>query len=130
MPVGAVLREIARHLDQGAREVVLTGVDLTSWGHDMPGAPRLGRLVRAILDAFPTLGRLRLSSLDGVEIDAELFELLAGEARVMPHVHLSLQHGHDLILKRMKRRHSRCRRHAAGRKRCAPGDRTLPSAPT
>jgi threonylcarbamoyladenosine tRNA methylthiotransferase MtaB len=103
----AVLREVGRHLAQGAAEVVLTGVDVTSWGHDLPDAPTLGSLVRAVLDAFPTLARLRMSSLDGVEIDAELFELLAGEPRVMPHLHLSLQHGHDLLLKRMKRRHSR-----------------------
>ena len=100
-----VLREIERHFD--APEVVLTGVDVTSWGHDLPGAPPLGSLVRAILEEFPHLRRLRMSSLDGVEIDAELFELLAGEPRVMPHLHLSLQHGHDLILKRMKRRHAR-----------------------
>ena len=86
---------------------MLTGVDVTSWGHDLPDQPALGSLVRAILDAFPTLARLRMSSLDGVEIDAGLFELLASEERVMPHLHLSLQHGHDLILKRMKRRHSR-----------------------
>ena len=102
-----VLGEIERHLDHGAAEVVLTGVDVTSWGHDLPGEPRLGALVRAVLRAFPALARLRLSSLDGVEIDDELFELIAGEPRVMPHLHLSLQHGHDLILKRMKRRHSR-----------------------
>ena len=107
LPVAEVLRKVDRHLDQGAPEVVLTGVDVTSWGHDLAGRPRLGGLLRAILDAFPQLHRLRLSSLDGVEIDGELFELLAGEERVMPHLHLSLQHGHDLILKRMKRRHSR-----------------------
>jgi threonylcarbamoyladenosine tRNA methylthiotransferase MtaB len=105
--VGAVLREVERHLEHGAPEVVLTGVDTTSWGDDLSGRPRLGALVRAILEAFPALGRLRLSSLDGVEIDPELFELLAGEPRVMPHLHLSLQHGDDLILKRMKRRHTR-----------------------
>jgi len=91
----------------GAQELVLTGVDLTSWGHDLPNAPRLGDLVAALLAAFPRLPRLRLSSLDGVEIDPLLLDLIAGEARVMPHVHLSLQHGHDLILKRMKRRHTR-----------------------
>ena len=107
LPVAAVLREVERHLARGAREVVLTGVDLTSWGHDLAERPALGALVRAILSAFPELARLRLSSLDGIEIDPELFALLAGEPRVMPHVHLSLQHGHDLILKRMKRRHSR-----------------------
>ena len=105
--VAQVLQEVERHLDTGAAEVVLTGVDVTSWGHDLPNAPRLGALVAAILDTFPALARLRLSSLDGVEIDPTLFDLLAGEPRVMPHLHLSLQHGHDLILKRMKRRHSR-----------------------
>ncbi|MDE2620492.1 MAG: MiaB/RimO family radical SAM methylthiotransferase, partial [Sphingomonadales bacterium] len=107
LPVAAVLREIERHLDEGAREVVLTGVDLTSWGHDVAGAPRLGALAEAILRAFPELPRLRLSSVDGIEIDPLLLELIAGEHRIMPHVHLSLQHGHDLILKRMKRRHQR-----------------------
>ena len=107
LPITEVLREVEQHLAQGALEVVLTGVDVTSWGKDLPGSLSLGRLVRAILYAFPQLRRLRMSSLDGVEIDPELFELLAGEPRVMPHLHLSLQHGHDLILKRMKRRHLR-----------------------
>ncbi|KPF64943.1 MiaB/RimO family radical SAM methylthiotransferase [Porphyrobacter sp. AAP60] len=107
LPVTEVLREVETHLAVGAKEVVLTGVDLTSWGHDLADAPRLGVLVAAILDAFPALPRLRLSSVDGVEIDEALFELLAHEARVMPHLHLSLQHGADLILKRMKRRHLR-----------------------
>jgi threonylcarbamoyladenosine tRNA methylthiotransferase MtaB len=107
LTVTQVLREIELHLEQGAPEVVLTGVDVTSWGHDLPNGPRLGSLVRAILEAFPRLARLRMSSLDGVEIDGELFELFAGEPRLMPHLHLSLQHGHDLILKRMKRRHLR-----------------------
>ena len=107
LPITEVLREVEQHLAQGALEVVLTGVDVTSWGKDLPGSPSLGSLVRAILDAFPQLRRLRMSSLDGVEIDPELFELLASEPRVMPHLHLSLQHGHDLILKRMKRRHLR-----------------------
>ncbi|MEP7222002.1 MAG: MiaB/RimO family radical SAM methylthiotransferase [Novosphingobium sp.] len=102
-----VINEARRHLAQGAREIVLTGVDVTSWGHDLPDVPRLGDLAEALLEACPALQRLRLSSLDGVEIDGALFELLASEARVMPHVHLSLQHGHDLILKRMRRRHSR-----------------------
>ncbi|MCC6829410.1 MAG: MiaB/RimO family radical SAM methylthiotransferase [Novosphingobium sp.] len=105
--VAAVLEDVARHIDAGAREVVLTGVDLTSWGDDLPGAPRLGALAEAILAAFPALPRLRLSSVDGVEIDPALFDLIAGEARVMPHIHLSLQSGDDMILKRMKRRHSR-----------------------
>ncbi len=107
LPVDAVLRDVERHLAHGARELVLTGVDLTSWGHDLDQTSRLGTLVAAILDSFPELPRLRLSSLDGVEIDPLLFDLLAGEKRVMPHVHLSLQHGDDLILKRMKRRHLR-----------------------
>lgn len=107
LTVTAVLSEIERHLTLGAREVVLTGVDLTSWGHDLPGAPGLGALVEAILGAFPELMRLRLSSVDGVEIDPLLHELIASEPRLMPHLHLSLQHGDDLILKRMKRRHSR-----------------------
>jgi threonylcarbamoyladenosine tRNA methylthiotransferase MtaB len=107
LPVAQVLREVERHLARGAREVVLTGVDVTSWGGDLPGRPPLGGLVQAILDAFPELARLRMSSLDGVEIDEPLFELFTNEPRLMPHLHLSLQHGHDLILKRMKRRHRR-----------------------
>ena len=105
--INAVRREVARSLELGAQEVVLTGVDLTSWGNDLGPGQRLGQLVAALLQAFPDLPRLRLSSVDGVEIDPLLFELLAGESRVMPHVHLSLQHGADLILKRMKRRHLR-----------------------
>lgn len=107
LDIDQVLAEIERHLGAGAKEIVLTGVDLTSWGHDLSGEPRLGQLVQAILDRCPALQRLRLSSLDGIEVDPLLFELIAGEARVLPYVHLSLQHGDDLILKRMKRRHSR-----------------------
>lgn len=107
LTVQQVLREVERHLDQGAPEVVLTGVDVTSWGHDLPGKPPLGELVRQVLDTFPQLQRLRMSSLDGVEVDPLLFELFAAEPRMMPHIHLSLQHGSDLILKRMKRRHLR-----------------------
>lgn len=107
LSVPQVLAEVERHLDQGAPEVVLTGVDVTSWGHDLPDSPKLGTLVQAVLDTFPALRRLRMSSLDGVEIDPLLFELFTQEERVMPHIHLSLQHGHDLILKRMKRRHLR-----------------------
>ncbi len=107
LPIAEVLGTVERHLALGSREVVLTGVDLTSWGHDLSGAPGLGALTAAILKAFPELGRLRLSSVDGVEIDPELLELIATNPRLMPHVHLSLQHGDDLILKRMKRRHSR-----------------------
>ena len=107
LPVGEVLREIERDLAHGAAEVVLTGIDLTGWGHALPGSQRLGDLVAAILREFTALARLRLSSLDGIEIDPLLENLIACERRVMPHVHLSLQHGHDLILKRMKRRHLR-----------------------
>ena len=104
--VADVLTDIAAHLERGAGEVVLTGVDLTSWGADLPGAPRLGSLAQAILAAFPALPRLRLSSVDVAEVDPALLDLLAGEARMMPHLHLSLQSGDDLVLKRMKRRHT------------------------
>lgn len=106
-PIAPVVADVARQVAGGVREIVLTGVDLTAWGLDLPGAPRLGALVTAILRGCPALPRLRLSSLDGVEIDAELYDLLGSEPRVMPHLHLSLQHGHDIILKRMKRRHLR-----------------------
>ncbi len=123
LSIAAVLKEVERHLAAGAGEVVLTGVDLTSWGHDLPGGPRLGVLVDAILTTFPRLERLRLSSLDGVEIDPLLLDLIGGEPRIMPYVHLSLQHGHDLILKRMKRRHLRGDAIALveGLRRCRPG---------
>ncbi|MFC3580603.1 tRNA (N(6)-L-threonylcarbamoyladenosine(37)-C(2))-methylthiotransferase MtaB [Sphingomonas hylomeconis] len=107
VPAGAVVERIAGLVAAGHREVVLTGVDLTSYGPDLPGAPTLGLLVERILRDVPALERLRLSSLDGIEIDDRLFALLTQEARIMPHVHLSLQAGDDLILKRMKRRHSR-----------------------
>ncbi|MDZ4308164.1 MiaB/RimO family radical SAM methylthiotransferase [Allopontixanthobacter sp.] len=107
LTIAEVLQEVGRCMDFGAAEIVLTGVDVTSWGQDLPGKPQLGQLVLAILEEFPQLPRVRMSSLDGIEIDPLLFELFASEPRVMPHLHLSLQHGHDLILKRMKRRHSR-----------------------
>ncbi|NQZ48359.1 MAG: MiaB/RimO family radical SAM methylthiotransferase [Erythrobacter sp.] len=107
MTIAEVLSEVEHHLALGAREMVLTGVDVTSWGHDLPDTPPLGALVEAVLVRFPELDRLRMSSLDGIEIDPKLFDLFASEARVMPHLHLSLQHGADLILKRMKRRHLR-----------------------
>ncbi|KQX25456.1 MULTISPECIES: tRNA (N(6)-L-threonylcarbamoyladenosine(37)-C(2))-methylthiotransferase MtaB [unclassified Sphingomonas] len=107
VPAGLVVERIAALVDQGHGEVVLTGVDLTSYGPDLPGAPTLGQLVERILTHVPGLKRLRLSSLDSIEIDDRLFALLTQEARVMPHVHLSLQAGDDMILKRMKRRHSR-----------------------
>lgn len=107
MAIPHVLRQVERHLDQGAPEIVLTGVDVTSWGHDLSGTPPLGTLIAAILNEFPELQRLRMSSLDGIEVDPVLEELFCGEKRLMPHLHLSLQHGHDMILKRMKRRHLR-----------------------
>ncbi len=107
LPAGGVIEQIRQFVDAGHREIVLTGVDLTSYGHDLPGQPTLGQLVGRILLHVPALPRLRLSSLDGIEIDDRLFALLTQEARVMPHVHLSLQAGDDMILKRMKRRHSR-----------------------
>lgn len=106
VPAGAIIDRVASLADHHA-EVVLTGVDLTSYGPDLPGAPTLGRLVERILNHVPHLQRLRLSSLDGVEIDDRLFALLTQEGRVMPHVHLSLQAGDDMVLKRMKRRHGR-----------------------
>lgn len=107
LSVAEVLQEVGNHCASGAKEVVLTGVDLTSWGQDLANSPSLGTLAKAILNGFDQLTRLRLSSVDGIEIDAGLFDLLAHEPRVMPHLHLSLQHGADLILKRMKRRHLR-----------------------
>jgi threonylcarbamoyladenosine tRNA methylthiotransferase MtaB len=107
VPAGVVVEQIARLVDRGYEEVVLTGVDLTSWGADLPAAPRLGDLVRRVLKLVPGLPRLRLSSIDSVEADPALMEALATEPRLMPHLHLSLQAGDDMILKRMKRRHSR-----------------------
>jgi threonylcarbamoyladenosine tRNA methylthiotransferase MtaB len=106
VPAGAVVEDIRRLVEQGVREVVLTGVDITAYGADLPGAPKLGRLVEQILTLVPGLARLRLSSLDVAECDDRLVELAAHEPRVMPHLHLSLQAGHDMILKRMKRRHT------------------------
>jgi threonylcarbamoyladenosine tRNA methylthiotransferase MtaB len=107
VPAGKVIEHIQRLVDRGIAEVVLTGIDVTSYGHDLPGKPNLGLLVERILRHVPELPRLRLSSIDGVEIDARLFDLVTGEARLMPHIHLSLQAGDNMILKRMKRRHSR-----------------------
>ena len=107
VPMGEIVEQVRRLVENEYREVVLTGVDLTAWGLDLPGAPRLGRLVRAILRHVPDLQRLRISSIDPVEADADLLRAIAEEERLMPHLHLSLQHGDDLILKRMKRRHSR-----------------------
>lgn len=105
--IAEVIDEVALHIDHGVREVVLTGVDLTSWGTDRAEGERLGALAGAILDRFPALPRLRFSSLDGIEMDEALIALFAEEPRVMPQLHLSLQSGDDLILKRMKRRHTR-----------------------
>ncbi len=106
-PMETVVDEVRRRCDEGYAEVVLTGVDLTSYGEDLEDAPSLGGLVAAILEGVPDLARLRLSSIDAAEVDPELEELLAGDPKVMPHVHLSLQAGDDMILKRMRRRHSR-----------------------
>jgi threonylcarbamoyladenosine tRNA methylthiotransferase MtaB len=107
VPIGAAIEDVRRLVGNGYNEIVLTGVDITSYGADLPGAPELGTLVRQILKHVPELKRLRLSSIDSVEADSELLNVIAGEARLMPHLHLSLQSGDDLILKRMKRRHSR-----------------------
>jgi threonylcarbamoyladenosine tRNA methylthiotransferase MtaB len=107
VPVGEVVAQIRRLVDGGTKEVVLTGVDITSYGPDLPGEMTLGKLVRQILRHVPDLARLRLSSIDQTEADADLWRALADEPRLMPHLHLSLQAGSDLILKRMKRRHSR-----------------------
>ena len=107
VPAGAVVERIGALVDEGYNEVVLTGVDVTSYGADLPGQPGLGSLVERILKNIPALPRLRLSSIDSVEIDERLFALITQEPRVMPHVHLSLQAGDDMILKRMKRRHTR-----------------------
>jgi threonylcarbamoyladenosine tRNA methylthiotransferase MtaB len=107
VPMGVAVDQVRRLVENGYREVVLTGVDLTAWGADLPGTPRLGTLVRAILRHVPELGRLRISSIDSVEADDDLLRALAEEERLMPHLHLSLQAGDDMILKRMKRRHSR-----------------------
>ena len=107
VPMGAVVDQVKRLVDNGFAELVLTGVDMTSYGADLPGSPRLGRLVATILKQVPGLARLRLSSIDSIEADPELLETISSEKRLMPHLHLSLQHGDDMILKRMKRRHSR-----------------------
>ena len=107
VPMGAVVDQVKLLVDSGYREVVITGVDITSYGADLPGTPSLGTLCAKVLKAVPSLPRLRLSSIDSVEVDPVLMELIAGEPRLMPHLHLSLQAGDDMILKRMKRRHGR-----------------------
>ena len=106
VPAGEVVEQVRRLVETGHYEVVLTGVDLTSWGADLPGTPQLGNLVLRILKLVPELQQLRISSIDAIEIDDALFEAMA-EPRLAPFMHLSLQHGDNLILKRMKRRHSR-----------------------
>jgi len=107
VPMGGVVDQVKRLVDNGYREVVLTGVDMTSYGPDLPGSLRLGKLVKTVLSQVPDLQRLRLSSIDSIEADEDLMEAIANEKRLMPHLHLSLQAGDDMILKRMKRRHLR-----------------------
>lgn len=107
VPAGVVVDQIKRLVDKGYAEIVLTGVDMTSWGADLPATPKLGELVLRILKLVPDLPRLRISSIDSIEVDPGLMQAIATEPRLMPHLHLSLQHGDNLILKRMKRRHLR-----------------------
>lgn len=107
VPAGVVVDQIKRLVNKGYNEVVLTGVDLTSWGADLPAEPKLGDLVMRILKLVPDLPRLRISSIDSIEVDENLMQAIATEPRLMPHLHLSLQHGDDMILKRMARRHLR-----------------------
>jgi threonylcarbamoyladenosine tRNA methylthiotransferase MtaB len=107
VPMGMVVEQVKKLVGNGYREVVLTGVDITSYGPDLPGTPTLGKLAQSILRHVPDLPRLRLSSIDSIEADEALYDAIASDRRMMPHLHLSLQSGDDLILKRMKRRHSR-----------------------
>jgi threonylcarbamoyladenosine tRNA methylthiotransferase MtaB len=107
VPMGAVVEQVRKLVARGHAEIVLTGVDLTSYGADLPGVPKLGQLTKQILRHVPELQRLRISSIDSIEADRDLLDVIAGDERLMPHLHLSLQSGDDLILKRMKRRHSR-----------------------
>ena len=106
LPLGGIMQNISKYIDWGYQEVVLTGVDITSYGNDLPGKPRLGNVIKRILKLQPKLKRIRLSSLDPAEIDEDLLEVIKFDNRVLPHVHFSVQSGDDLILKRMKRRHS------------------------
>lgn len=135
-PAGDVVEQVRRLVATGTPEIVLTGVDLTSWGGDLPGQPQLGNLVARILKHVPELKMLRLSSIDAIEMDSALFELVTQHERVAPHLHLSLQHGDDLILKRMKRRHSRaqaialCARLKAARPEIALGADLIAGFPT
>jgi threonylcarbamoyladenosine tRNA methylthiotransferase MtaB len=107
IPIGEIVKQTQALVANGYKEIVLTGVDITDYGLDLPGQPKLGQMVKRLLNLVPELPRLRLSSLDVAEIDPELFELIITEPRLMPHIHLSLQAGDNMILKRMKRRHSR-----------------------
>jgi threonylcarbamoyladenosine tRNA methylthiotransferase MtaB len=107
VPMGAVVEQVRALVERGHAEIVLTGVDLTSYGADLPGAPKLGMLTKLILRHVPELKRLRISSIDSIEVDRDLFDVIADDIRLMPHLHLSLQSGDDMILKRMKRRHLR-----------------------
>src|ERR1700731_3586784 len=107
VPMGAVVEQVRALVERGHAEIVLTGVDLTSYGADLPGAPKLGRLTKQILRHVPELKRLRISSIDSIEVDRDLLDVIADDERLMPHLHLSLQSGDDLILKGMKRRHCR-----------------------
>ncbi|MEZ5960803.1 MAG: tRNA (N(6)-L-threonylcarbamoyladenosine(37)-C(2))-methylthiotransferase MtaB [Hyphomonadaceae bacterium] len=135
-PAGEVVEQVRRLAANGVPEVVLTGVDLTSWGADLPGQPQLGALVARILKLAPELPMLRLSSLDAIEMDDQLFELVTQNDRVAPYLHLSLQHGDDMILKRMKRRHSRaqaielCQRLKNARREIALGADLIAGFPT
>jgi threonylcarbamoyladenosine tRNA methylthiotransferase MtaB len=135
-PAGDVVEQVKRLATNGVPEVVLTGVDLTSWGGDLPGTPQLGSLVARVLKHAPELPMLRLSSLDAIEMDEQLFELVTQNERVAPYLHLSLQHGDDLILKRMKRRHSRtqafelCQRLKAARPEITLGADLIAGFPT
>jgi threonylcarbamoyladenosine tRNA methylthiotransferase MtaB len=136
VPAGEVVDQVKRLVGTGHYEIVLTGVDLTSWGADLPNAPKLGNLVARILKLAPDLKQLRLSSIDAIEIDEPLFEALAHENRIAPHLHLSFQSGDDMILKRMKRRHSRadairlCHRLRAARPEMAFGADLIAGFPT
>lgn len=107
VPIGVIAKQVHSLVERGYKEIVFTGVDVTSYGHDLPGSPSLGQMIRRVLALVPGLARVRLSSLDPVEIDADLWRLIAEEPRLMPHLHLSVQAGDDLTLKRMKRRHLR-----------------------
>ena len=136
VPLGGVAAQVRRLLEAGAAEIVLTGVDIASWGADLPGRPRLGQLVRRLLAQAPELRRLRLSSVDPAAVDDELFRLLAEEPRLMPHLHLSVQAGDDMVLKRMKRRHlatdviALCERLKAARPEIAFGADLIAGFPT